>query len=169
MKTKWEEVRISKNLMLNIFIIFKNQKIIKAKTGFPWIDACMRQLIQEGWIHHVCRNSLAIFLTRGDLFISWEHGMNTFFKYLIDVKLFSSIVDYYYYFFLKTKLSVNQADWSVNAGNWNWVSCGEPEEILQKESRFCPVEHSKKLDPNGEYIKKYIPELKEFPLVCIYI
>jgi cryptochrome len=55
-------------------------------TGFPWIDACMRQLIQEGWIHHVCRNSLAIFLTRGDLFISWEKGMNSFFKYLIDVK-----------------------------------------------------------------------------------
>ncbi len=47
----------------------------------------MRQLIQEGWIHHVCRNSLAIFLTRGDLFISWEKGMNSFFKYLIDVKI----------------------------------------------------------------------------------
>ena len=46
----------------------------------------MRQLIQEGWIHHVCRNSLAIFLTRGDLFISWEKGMIVFFKYLIDVK-----------------------------------------------------------------------------------
>ena len=51
----------------------------------------MRQLIQEGWIHHVCRNSLAIFLTRGDLFISWEKGMNSFFKYLIDVKIGTKI------------------------------------------------------------------------------
>jgi cryptochrome len=45
----------------------------------------MRQLVQEGWIHHVCRNSVAIFLTRGDLFLSWERGMKTFFKYQIDV------------------------------------------------------------------------------------
>jgi cryptochrome len=57
----------------------------EGKTGFPWIDACMRQLVQEGWIHHICRNSVAIFLTRGDLFLSWERGMKTFFKYLIDV------------------------------------------------------------------------------------
>jgi len=57
----------------------------EGKTGFPWIDACMRQLVQEGWIHHICRNSVAIFLTRGDLFLSWERGMKTFFKYQIDV------------------------------------------------------------------------------------
>lgn len=56
-------------------------------TGFPWIDASMRQLVQEGWIQHACRNSCAIFVTRGDLFLSWVTGMNLFFKYLIDVKL----------------------------------------------------------------------------------
>ena len=60
---------------------------MQGRTGFPWIDACMRQLIQEGWIHHVCRNSLAVFLTRGDLFLNWEKGMNVFFKYLIDVSI----------------------------------------------------------------------------------
>jgi cryptochrome len=70
---------------------FIKYKIKKGITGFPWIDACMRQLIQEGWIHHVCRNSLAIFLTRGDLFISWEKGMNSFFKYLIDVNFENKI------------------------------------------------------------------------------
>ena len=58
---------------------------MKAQTGYPWIDASMRQLKQEGWIHHVCRNSVAIFLTRGDLFFSWELGMKTFLHYQIDV------------------------------------------------------------------------------------
>jgi cryptochrome len=57
----------------------------QAKTGFPWIDACMRQLKQEGWVHHVCRNSLALFQTRGTLFLSWERGLKTFFHHLIDV------------------------------------------------------------------------------------
>jgi deoxyribodipyrimidine photolyase len=58
----------------------------KGETGFPWIDACMRQMRQEGWIHHVCRNSLAVFLTRGVLFLSWEQGLKVFFHFLIDVR-----------------------------------------------------------------------------------
>lgn len=63
----------------------KFEKFKSAKTGFPWIDACVRQVKLEGWIHHACRNSCAIFVTRGDLFLSWENGMNFFFHYLIDV------------------------------------------------------------------------------------
>lgn len=59
----------------------------KGETGFPWIDACMRQMRQEGWIHHVCRNSLAVFLTRGVLFLSWEQGLKVFFHFLIDVSI----------------------------------------------------------------------------------
>ena len=45
------------------------------KTGFPWIDAIMTQLREEGWIHHLARHSVACFLTRGHLWISWEEGM----------------------------------------------------------------------------------------------
>lgn len=48
---------------------------IQAKTGFPWIDAIMTQLREEGWIHHIARHAVACFLTRGDLWISWEEGM----------------------------------------------------------------------------------------------
>lgn len=44
-------------------------------TGFPWIDAIMKQLRKEGWIHHLARHSVACFLTRGDLWLSWEEGM----------------------------------------------------------------------------------------------
>lgn len=47
----------------------------QGKTGFPWIDAIMMQLRQTGWIHNLARHSVACFLTRGDLWISWEEGM----------------------------------------------------------------------------------------------
>lgn len=46
----------------------------KARTGYPFIDAIMTQLRQEGWIHHLARHAVACFLTRGDLWISWEEG-----------------------------------------------------------------------------------------------
>merc|ERR1712013_154839 len=64
----------------------------EARTGFPWIDAIMTQLKTEGWIHHLARHSVACFLTRGDLWQSWEEGMKVFEELLLD------------------------ADWSLNAG-----------------------------------------------------
>jgi hypothetical protein len=45
------------------------------QTGLTWINAIMTQLRQEGWIHHLARHAVACFLTRGDLWISWEEGM----------------------------------------------------------------------------------------------
>lgn len=45
------------------------------RTGYPWIDAIMTQLREEGWIHHLARHAVACFLTRGDLWQSWEDGM----------------------------------------------------------------------------------------------
>jgi deoxyribodipyrimidine photolyase len=63
------------------------QKWENGQTGFPWIDACMRQLRQEGWMHHLCRNSVAVFLTRGQCFLSWTRGHRIFLRYLIDVIL----------------------------------------------------------------------------------
>lgn len=50
-------------------------KWAEGRTGFPWIDAIMTQLRQEGWIHHLARHAVACFLTRGDLWISWEEGV----------------------------------------------------------------------------------------------
>ena len=50
-------------------------KWAEGRTGFPWIDAIMTQLRQEGWIHHLARHAVACFLTRGDLWIGWEEGM----------------------------------------------------------------------------------------------
>ncbi|CAH3021121.1 unnamed protein product [Porites evermanni] len=99
----------------------------EGKTGFPWIDAIMIQLQQEGWIHHLARHAVGCFLTRGDLWISWEEGMKVFEKWLLD------------------------AEWSLNAGNWMWLSCSAF--FQQFFNCICPVAFGKKLDPNGDYIR----------------
>lgn len=98
-----------------------------------------RQLREEGWIHHLARHAVACFLTRGDLWISWEEGMKIFEELLLD------------------------ADWSVNAGMWMWLSCSSF--FQQFFHCYCPVKFGRKADPNGDYIRKYIPALK----VCFLI
>lgn len=60
----------------------------EGRTGFPWIDALMRQLKQEGWIHHLGRHSVACFLTRGGCYVSWERGAEVFEEMLIDREFF---------------------------------------------------------------------------------
>lgn len=52
----------------------KQSVFSKARTGYPFIDAIMTQLRTEGWIHHLARHAVACFLTRGDLWLSWEEG-----------------------------------------------------------------------------------------------
>ncbi|KAJ8940021.1 hypothetical protein NQ314_010852 [Rhamnusium bicolor] len=135
-------------------------KWANGQTGFPWIDAIMAQLRQEGWIHHLARHAVACFLTRGDLWLSWEEGMKVFEELLLD------------------------ADWSVNAGMWMWLSCSSF--FQQFFHCYCPVKFGRKADPNGDYIrqvqgkqmteaescfrtleaaeqKKYLPVLKNMP------
>ena len=58
----------------------------EGRTGFPWIDALMRQLRQEGWIHHLGRHSVACFLTRGGCYVNWERGAEVFEELLLDRK-----------------------------------------------------------------------------------
>lgn len=117
---------------------------LDARTGFPFIDAGMRQLYKEGWTHHVVRNAIACFLTRGDLWISWEHGLKVFLKYLLD------------------------ADWSVCAGNWLWISSSSFEEALKDYGIIDPCQYGRRVDPWGKYVQKYIPELSKFPVEYIY-
>ncbi|XP_064121732.1 cryptochrome-1-like [Macrobrachium nipponense] len=114
------------------------------RTGYPFIDASMRQLRKEGWIHHVCRTAVACFLTRGDLWISWEKGLQVFLKYLID------------------------ADWSVSAGNWMWVSSSAFERQLDCSTCICPVNYGRRVEPTGDYIRRYVPEIANFPQEYIF-
>uniref|UniRef100_A0A673I3I9 Cryptochrome circadian regulator 3b n=1 Tax=Sinocyclocheilus rhinocerous TaxID=307959 RepID=A0A673I3I9_9TELE len=117
-------------------------KWAEAKTGFPWIDAIMTQLRQEGWIHHLARHAVACFLTRGDLWISWEEGMKVFEELLLD------------------------ADWSVNAGSWLCHSCSSF--FQQFFHCYCPVGFGRRIDPNGDFIRRYLPVLRDFPAKFIY-
>ncbi|XP_026764725.1 cryptochrome-1-like [Galleria mellonella] len=117
-------------------------KWASGQTGFPWIDAIMIQLREEGWIHHLARHAVACFLTRGDLWISWEEGMKVFDELLLD------------------------ADWSVNAGMWMWLSCSSF--FQQFFHCYCPVRFGRKTDPNGDFIRRYIPALKNMPTRYIH-
>uniref|UniRef100_A0A4W5L796 Cryptochrome circadian regulator 3b n=1 Tax=Hucho hucho TaxID=62062 RepID=A0A4W5L796_9TELE len=117
-------------------------KWAEAKTGFPWIDAIMTQLRKEGWIHHLARQAVACFLTRGDLWISWEEGMKVFEELLLD------------------------ADWSVNAGSWLCHSCSSF--FQQFFHCYCPVGFGQKIDPEGDFIRRYLPVLKDMPDKYIY-
>lgn len=112
------------------------------KTGYPFIDAIMRQLRLEGWIHHLARHAVACFLTRGDLWISWERGQEVFEEWLLD------------------------SDWALNAGNWMWLSASA---FFHQFFRvYSPVAFGKKTDGLGLYVKKYVPELEKYPAEYIY-
>lgn len=118
------------------------QRWSNGTTGFPWIDAIMRQLRQEGWIHHLARHSVACFLTRGGCYISWERGAEVFEELLIDHEA------------------------ACNTGNWQWLSCTAF--FSQFYRCYSPVAFGKKWDKDGDYIRKYVPELANFPAKHIY-
>jgi len=105
----------------------------EGKTGFPIVDAGMRQLNQTGWMHNRVRMIVASFLIK-DLRIDWQSGERYFMQRLID------------------------ADVAANNGNWQWcASTGT--DAMQGYRIFNPLLQSKKFDPKGEYIRKYVPEL----------
>ncbi|KAI9891127.1 MAG: hypothetical protein M1814_003326 [Vezdaea aestivalis] len=111
-------------------------------TGFPWIDAVMRQLKQEGWIHHLARHAVACFLTRGGCYISWERGLEIFEEWLIDHES------------------------ACNTGNWQWLSCSAF--YAQFYRCYSPIAFPQKTDKEGEFVRHFVPELKEYPTKYIY-
>lgn len=111
-------------------------------TGFPWIDALMRQLKQTGWIHHLGRHSVACFLTRGGCYVDWERGAEVFEKWLLDHEP------------------------ACNAGNWQWLSCTAF--FAQYYRCYSPVSFGQKWDKDGDLIRKYVPELKDLDSKYIY-
>ncbi|KAK6284633.1 hypothetical protein POUND7_003585 [Theobroma cacao] len=114
----------------------------EARTGYPWIDAIMVQLREWGWMHHLARHCVACFLTRGDLFLHWEKGRDVFERLLID------------------------SDWAINNGNWLWLSCSSF--FYQYNRIYSPTSFGKKYDPRGDYIRHFLPILKDMPKEYIY-
>ncbi len=107
------------------------------QTGFPLVDAAMRQLRQEGWMPNRVRMVVASFLTK-HLGIDWRWGERYFYRSLVD------------------------ADLAQNVGNWQWVAgCGA--DAAPYFRIFNPILQARKFDPDGEYIRKFIPELRSAP------
>jgi len=105
----------------------------EGRTGYPIVDAAMRQMNESGWMHNRCRMIVANFLTK-DLLINPQLGEKYFMQKLYD------------------------ADLSANNGGWQWsASSGmDPKPVRI----FNPASQAKKFDPEGEYIREWLPELR---------
>ena len=104
-------------------------------TGYPLVDAGMRQLLREGWMHNRVRLVTASFLVK-DLEIDWRHGADHFERLLVD------------------------GDVASNRGNWQWVA-GTGVDHTQGGRMFNPTLQERKLDPDGAYVRRYVPERDE--------
>jgi len=105
-------------------------------TGFPLVDAGMRQLREEGWMHNRARMVAASFLVK-DLGIDWREGARHFFDLLLD------------------------GDVAQNIGNWQWVAGTGVD--TRPNRIYNPTAQLRKLDPDGAYVRRYVPELADVP------
>ena len=106
-------------------------------TGYPIVDAGMRQLWATGWMHNRVRMIVASFLIK-DLLIDWREGQDWFWDTLVD------------------------ADLANNAASWQWVA-GSGADAAPYFRVFNPVTQGQKFDPNGAYVRRWIPELAALP------
>jgi deoxyribodipyrimidine photo-lyase len=104
-------------------------------TGYPVVDAAMRQLMQTGWMHNRARMIVASFLVK-DLLINWQEGEAHFMEWLTD------------------------GDQVQNNAGWQW-SASTGVDAQPYFRIFNPITQGKKFDPKGEYIRRYVPELRE--------
>lgn len=114
----------------------------QGKTGYPVVDAAMRQLLQTGWMHNRARMIAASFLTK-DLLINWQWGERWFMQQLLD------------------------GEHANNNGGWQWVA-GTGTDAAPYFRIFNPTSQGKKFDPNGDYIRRWVPELANVPTKCIH-
>ena len=112
------------------------------RTGYPIVDAGMRQLIQTGWMHNRVRMICASFLVK-DLLIDWRKGERFFRHHLVD------------------------ADIAQNAGNWQWVA-GTGPDAAPYFRVFNPTSQAIKFDPQGDYIRRWVPELTRLRTVDVH-
>lgn len=114
----------------------------KGKTGYPFVDAGMRELWATGWQHNRVRMVTASFLIK-HLLLDWRHGEDWFWDTLVD------------------------ADPASNAASWQWVA-GSGADASPYFRIFNPFTQGQKFDPEGDYVRRWVPELKELPKKYIH-
>lgn len=115
----------------------------EGRTGYPVVDAAMRQLVQTGWMHNRARMIVASFLVK-DLLIDWRWGERFFMQHLID------------------------GDPAANNGGWQWTA-GTGTDATPYFRIFNPILQAQKCDPYGVYIRRWSPELANVPDKYIHI
>jgi len=114
----------------------------EGKTGYPFVDAAMRQLLIEGWMHNRTRMVVASFLVK-DLHLEWTLGADFFMAHLVDFDIAS------------------------NSHGWQWTAgCGTDASPYYRV--FNPIEQGKRFDADGDYIRKYVPELAHLDAKSIH-
>jgi len=114
----------------------------RGRTGYPIVDAGMRELWTTGWMHNRVRMIVASFLIK-DLLIPWQEGAAWFWDTLVD------------------------ADLANNAAGWQWVA-GSGVDSAPFFRVFNPVLQSERFDPDGDYVRRWIPELAELPTSLVH-
>ncbi|GIG40069.1 cryptochrome/photolyase family protein [Cellulomonas phragmiteti] len=109
----------------------------QGRTGYPLVDAGMRQLLGQGWMHNRVRMVVASFLVK-DLHVRWQRGAAHFMEWLVD------------------------GDVPQNQLNWQWVA-GTGRDAAPYFRVFNPVTQGRKFDPDGAYVRRWVPELRDVP------
>jgi deoxyribodipyrimidine photo-lyase len=110
----------------------------EGRTGYPVVDAAMRQLLREGWIHNRGRLIVGSFLTK-DLGVDWRWGERWFMELLVD------------------------GDEASNNGNWQWIASVGVDPQPPARRIYNPSRQQERFDPDGRYIRRYVPELAGVP------
>jgi deoxyribodipyrimidine photo-lyase len=114
----------------------------EGRTGYPIVDAAMRQLVATGWMHNRARMIAASFLVK-DLLIDWRRGERFFMQHLID------------------------GDPASNNGGWQWVA-GTGTDAAPYFRVFNPVLQGRRFDPHGDYIRRWVRELSRVPSESVH-
>ncbi len=110
----------------------------EGRTGYPLVDAGMRQLRCEGWMHNRARLVVGSFLTK-DLGVDWRWGERWFMQWLLD------------------------GDEASNNGNWQWIASVGVDPQPAYRRIFNPARQQQRFDPHGTYVRRYVPELRDVP------
>jgi deoxyribodipyrimidine photo-lyase len=114
----------------------------QGRTGYPLVDAGMRQLRALGWVHNRVRMVVASFLVK-DLHVEWQRGADHFMAWLVD------------------------GDVPQNQLNWQWVA-GTGRDAAPYFRVFNPVTQGLKFDPSGDYVRRWVPELRDVPGAAVH-